>query len=92
LEDEALLALAGSCEHCIDVHIPPRGVEQTSNSSGKLKFGDQGGAESGAVGAGRPAIDDELAKLLKAWPKLPPAIRTGILGMVNAAGRCVWDD
>jgi integrase len=26
-EDEALLALASSCEHCSDVHIPPRGVE-----------------------------------------------------------------
>src|SRR5262249_23451502 len=26
-EDEALLALAGSCEHCTNEQIPPRGVE-----------------------------------------------------------------
>jgi hypothetical protein len=27
----------------------------------------------------------ELARLIEAWPTLPPAIRTGIVAMVNAS-------
>jgi hypothetical protein len=31
--------------------------------------------------------DPDLAAVVAAWPALPPAIRAGILAMVNAAGR-----
>jgi hypothetical protein len=30
-------------------------------------------------------IDPDLAHLIDAWPELPPAIRTGILAMIDAA-------
>jgi hypothetical protein len=33
-----------------------------------------------------PQLPPELAGLVKAWPTLPPAIRAGILAMVQAAG------
>jgi hypothetical protein len=32
-------------------------------------------------------IDPELARLIDAWPKLPGAIRTGILAIVDAASK-----
>ena len=48
-----------------------------------------GGAESGARSdgkpAGKPELPPELARLVKAWPELPPALRAGILAMVAAA-------
>ena len=43
------------------------------------------GAESGAF-APQTAPVSGLAFLLDAWPKLPEAIRAGILAMVRAAG------
>jgi hypothetical protein len=33
-----------------------------------------------------PAIDPALAAIIDAWPKVPEAIRAGILAMVRAAG------
>jgi hypothetical protein len=33
----------------------------------------------------RRAIDVDLQRVLNAWPTLPPALRAGILAMIDAA-------
>jgi len=59
--------------------------ETTGNSSGSS----QSGAESGALGARKPAFDaladPDLARLIEAWPTLPDAIRRAIVAMVEAS-------
>ena len=44
----------------------------------------EGAAHGAAVGAENEPIDDNLARLAEAWPKLPAAIRTAILAMLDA--------
>ena len=43
---------------------------------------------SGAAVADRPLLADaDLARVVAAWPTLPPAVRAGVLAMVEASGR-----
>jgi len=73
--------------------VPPVGAERAPDSTGKSAISQTGGAESGAVGArnadsAAPSptpTDPELARLVEAWPKLPEAIRRGILAMVESS-------
>jgi len=44
----------------------------------------EGGAESGALIAGSLSLDPQLAQIVEAWPKLPEAVRVGILALVDA--------
>lgn len=73
------------------VHIQLRrcgvraGVEHCADSSGNPHVPQSGGAESGALAAKIDPQDPDLADLLAAWPKLPEALRTGILAMVRAS-------
>jgi hypothetical protein len=43
------------------------------------------GAESGALDAQKAHFPPDLATVVEAWPKLPEAIRAGILAMIRAA-------
>jgi hypothetical protein len=61
-------------------------AEHPQESSGNSSDSDQGGAESGALGAREAPIDPRLAAVVEAWPTLPEAIKVGILAMVQAAG------
>lgn len=45
----------------------------------------QSGAECGALDSRRANFPPELAAVIEAWPKLPEAIRIGILAMIGAA-------
>ncbi|MBT6158040.1 MAG: hypothetical protein HOK71_09835 [Planctomycetaceae bacterium] len=45
----------------------------------------EGAAPGAAVGAEITPIDVDLAAVVDAWPKLPEAIRAGILAMIRAA-------
>jgi len=56
----------------------PQNAEENTHSS-------KGAAQGAAVGAENAPIDDNLAHLAEAWPKLPAAIRTAILVMLDAA-------
>ena len=47
----------------------------------------QGGAESGAVGAPDRPTDPDLQHLITAWPDLPDAVKAGITAMVQATTR-----
>lgn len=61
------------------------GVEPSRDSSGNSRKGQEGGAESGALGAWEARMDAELAELVDAWSSLPAAIKAGILAMIVSA-------
>jgi hypothetical protein len=67
----------------------PRGCEQPADSLGKTQNPPAGGTESGtprsAASPSIPALPSELADLADVWPKLPSAVRAGILAMVRAS-------
>lgn len=61
------------------------GIEHPQEMAGKAPVSTQGGAESGALNAQTPSLPPDLAGVVDAWPSLPPAIRAGILAMIQAA-------
>jgi hypothetical protein len=73
--------------------MPPEGLEHSRFPEGKPEVSKTGGSKSGNNGTGvgplpTPAMpsmhtDAELAKVVAAWPDLPPAIRAGILALVG---------
>ena len=71
--------------------MTPRGLEQgdvkSGNSKGLGKSPESGGAESGAESGVSGDFDADLRKVIDAWADLPEAVKTGILAMVDAAGR-----
>jgi hypothetical protein len=71
--------------------LPPEvagtGFEHPAKSSGNDGGGGQSGAECGALGAQNAPLDPDLAAVVDAWPKLPGAIKAGILAMVTAGRR-----
>ena len=48
-------------------------------------------APGAAVGAENGPIDPDLARVIEAWPKLPAAIRAGVLAMIDAADTTAAD-
>lgn len=67
------------------------GLERTPKTAGNTPVSDTGGSKSGNIGAG-PGMDTPptptdpaLASVVAAWPHLPPALRAGIVAMVQAA-------
>ena len=69
----------------------PLGCEHLQDSSGNSQIPTEGGAKPGAPDAPKPAntpaLYPDLAEVANAWPTLPPAIRAGILAMIQAAKR-----
>jgi len=55
------------------------GFELPQENTGKTRFFDSGGAESGAVGA----RDDDLARLVGVWPKLSAEDRVAVMDIVE---------
>ena len=51
----------------------------------------KGAAPGAAVGAENGPIDPDLARVIEAWPKLPAAIRAGVLAMIDAADTTAAD-
>lgn len=64
------------------------GPEHYENSSGKTHSGDEGGAESGALGARTAQFDPDLALIVAAWPKLTSAVKARIVSKVKRATQC----
>lgn len=64
------------------------GPELPQYCGGKPRVNAEGGAKCGALlGESAPsgtALDPELARLVAAWIDLSPAIRAGIMAMVDA--------
>jgi len=59
-------------------HAPPLNLEENDD------FG-EGAANSTAFETAKGTLDPELARVIEAWPTLPPAIREAILAMLRAA-------
>jgi len=66
--------------------VEAAGIEPLAQVSGKAANPSMGGAESGALGARGRQDDCGLAAVVEAWPKLPNALRAGILAIIQAAG------
>ncbi len=75
-EYEGLLA-------CTGVQIGPGGFEPPRETPGNTGVSEQGGAESGAVGAPIPTADSELAEVVNAWAELTAETRRLILALVR---------
>jgi len=58
----------------------------TPEIPGKKAHSENCAAPGAAVGSENTPIDPDLAAVVDAWPKLPEAIRAGILAMIRAAG------
>ena len=61
------------------------GLETTAFPSGNTANSNEGGAESGAVGAENGPIDADLATLIQVWPELPDLTKRAILDAVRTA-------
>lgn len=59
----------------------PARIRTTTKTTGKTAISDVGDAKSGAV----PFEAPDLAAISEAWPRLPQALKDGILAMVRAA-------
>ena len=68
------------------------GLERPAKPLRKQAIAETGGAESGALGGEFDPVDPDLAAVIEAWPKLPEAVRAGILAMVRAAGSGAGDE
>lgn len=62
------------------------GAEHPHYSAGKPSILETRGTESGTVGMSAPQLPADLAAVVAAWATLPPAIRAGIVAMVQASG------
>jgi len=59
------------------------GNREIPEENGHFPFGAAVGA---AAASENPATDADLQEVIRAWPKLPEALRAGILAMVRTAG------
>ncbi len=59
-----------------------KGIEPALDSLDKSTNPAQGGAKSGAL----TPRDPDLAALVAAWPTLPPALKAGIVALIQAHG------
>ena len=68
--------------------MPPEGLEPSPDSKQTARIHESGGSKSVNIDASLPPVapvDPDLAAVAAAWPNLPPALRAGILAMVNAS-------
>jgi hypothetical protein len=61
------------------------GIEPTRQTTGNIGITVESGAESGALGAWKEQVDIGLVAVVEAWPRLPQAIKAGILAMIRAS-------
>lgn len=79
--------------------MPPEGLEHSLFPSGIAKVPDSGGNKSGNIQVDSrtptpsakptPPTDPDLSAVVAAWDYLPPAVRAGIVAMIEALGRTV---
>jgi len=89
-ESEVFQVVSNSCSYKQLEGMGDTGLEQPSKTPTKPHVCDRRGTESGTPDA-RPASDTPpadpgLARLITAWPDLPPTIRAAIAAMVATAG------
>lgn len=78
--------------------IPPEGLEHSQENSGETQTSRQGGIKSGnilpgiALNALELDLDPDLAVVVEAWSHLPPAIRAGVMALVEASDTSLRND
>ena len=83
-ENRAVLQpLAAECETLPSSQVPPRGVEQRDQTSGKSETPVQGGTVCGTADAQNPPLDPQLQLLIEAWPTLSKAVQQQIMLLVG---------
>jgi hypothetical protein len=63
--------------------VPPRGVEQRDQTSGKSETPVQGGTVCGTADAQNPPLDPQLQLLIEAWPTLSKEVQQQIMLLVG---------
>lgn len=63
------------------------GLEVPSKNTGKTALLEEGGAESGAVGAGEDGTSEGLRKVIDAWPYLSEETREQVVRFVTSQPR-----
>jgi hypothetical protein len=62
------------------------GIRTLPEISRKTALSSTDGAKSGALAGQAKPVDPDLASVIDTWPRLPKAIRAGIVAMIRAAG------
>jgi hypothetical protein len=65
-----------------DTELTPTGFELPSDCTGKALVSHHGGAQSGALG---DKTAPDRAKVVKAWPVIPPTVKARILALIQAS-------
>gem|GEM_PF-3211015 len=85
-ENRAVLQpLAAECETLPSSEVPPRGVEQRDQTSGKSETPAQGGTVCGTADAQNPPLDPQLQLLIERWPTLSKAVQQQLADLVQGA-------
>ena len=63
--------------------VPPRGVEQRDQTSGKSETPVQGGTVCGTADAENSPLDPQLQLLIERWPTLSKAVQQQIMLLVG---------
>ena len=78
-----LQPLAVGCETLPSSQVPPRGVEQRDQTSGKSETPAQGGTVCGTADAQNSPLDPQLQLLIQRWPTLSKAVQQQIMLLVG---------
>ena len=62
-----------------------RGLEPLASSCRNTRVFETRAAESGAVGAEMIPVDPQLLRIVSAWSRLPEAIRSAMVAVLDAA-------
>jgi hypothetical protein len=63
------------------------GFEQAPLAAPKTPISETVRTESGTIDGEKAPLDPDLAKIVAAWPGLPPAVRSAVLAIVRDAAR-----
>ena len=80
-----LQGFAAGCEVVQTGRVDDRGLEPQASSCGKTGVSETRAAESGAVGAEMTPDDPQLLRIVSAWSRLPEAIRSAMVAVLDAA-------
>ena len=80
-----LQGVAAGCEVVQSGRVEDRGLEPGASSYRNRGVFETRAAESGAVGAEMPLDDPRLRRIVSAWSRLPEAIRSAMVGVLDAA-------
>ena len=82
-----LQGFAAGCEVVQSGRVEDRGLEPGASSCRNTGVSETRAAESGAVGAEMTPDDPRLLRIVSAWSRLPEAIRSAMVAVLDAADK-----